>query len=242
MYALLWEQREADLDFMLLQNGIPCGGKDYLSILQAWREGEEECGAFDTGQDIVRLLESFAVKKRNNELQLTGEVLFENRSADLTFTFEPDGTITALTVGGHYDMDEIMKKAMQNTAISMGVVFAVLVFMSVIISCLRFAGALQNRKGEEGTGSNASGTKSRAARRAAAEEDIAKTLGNLLHQTAFGFEPLLLVPIAFGMLLVNIYPDIMAQAKDSSNGIAGLLRYFYLLDEWSILPSLIFMG
>ena len=25
-----------------------------------------------------------------------------------------------------------------------------------------------------------------------------------------GFEPLLLVPIAFGMLLVNIYPDIIA--------------------------------
>ena len=28
-----------------------------------------------------------------------------------------------------------------------------------------------------------------------------------------GFEPLLLVPIAFGMLLVNIYPDIMISPK-----------------------------
>ena len=33
-----------------------------------------------------------------------------------------------------------------------------------------------------------------------------------------GFEPLLLVPIAFGMLLVNIYPDIMLHAEDSANG------------------------
>jgi oxaloacetate decarboxylase beta subunit len=60
-----------------------------------------------------------------------------------------------------------------------------------------------------------------------------------------GFEPLLLVPIAFGMLLVNIYPDIMADAYTDANGIehaAGLLHYFYLMDEWSILPSLIFMG
>ena len=57
-----------------------------------------------------------------------------------------------------------------------------------------------------------------------------------------GFEPLLLVPIAFGMLLVNIYPDIMLSIEDSSNGVGGLLHYFYLLDEWSILPSLIFMG
>ena len=95
---------------------------------------------------------------------------------------------------------------------------------------------------------------------------IVNTLSNLLQQTAFlnltlgnlamifvafvflylairhGFEPLLLVPISFGMLLVNIYPDIMLKVEDSSNGVGGLLHYFYLLDEWSILPSLIFMG
>ena len=86
---------------------------------------------------------------------------------------------------------------------------------------------------------------------------IINVLGNLIHQTAFfnltvgnyamivvaciflylaikkDYEPLLLVPISFGMLLVNIYPDIMAEG--------GLLHYFYLLDEWSIFPSLIFL-
>ena len=70
-------------------------------------------------------------------------------------------------------------------------------------------------------------------------EYISNTLGNLVEQTAFmnltfgnlimiavacvflylairhEFEPLLLVPIAFGMLLVNIYPDIMLHAEDS---------------------------
>ena len=95
---------------------------------------------------------------------------------------------------------------------------------------------------------------------------IVSTLDNLIHQTAFfnltggnylmilvacvflylaiakGFEPLLLTPIAFGMLLVNIYPDIMISIEDSANGTGGLLYYFYLLDEWAILPSLIFMG
>ena len=97
-------------------------------------------------------------------------------------------------------------------------------------------------------------------------EYIQNTLLNLLQQTAFlnlsvgnlimilvaciflylaigkGFEPLLLVPISFGMLLVNIYPDIMLSIEDSSNGVGGLLHYFYLLDEWSILPSRIVMG
>ena len=34
----------------------------------------------------------------------------------------------------------------------------------------------------------------------------------------------------------------MANPEDMSNGVGGLLHYFYILDEWSILPSLIFMG
>ncbi len=60
-----------------------------------------------------------------------------------------------------------------------------------------------------------------------------------------GFEPLLLIPIAFGMLLVNIYPDIIADAYVDAAGIehaGGLFSYFFKLDEWSILPSLIFLG
>ena len=59
------------------------------------------------------------------------------------------------------------------------------------------------------------------------------------------YEPLLLVPIAFGMLLVNLFPGIMAPPTVDANGndvAAGLLYYFYLGDEWGIFPSLIFMG
>ncbi|MBQ3512419.1 MAG: sodium ion-translocating decarboxylase subunit beta [Lachnospiraceae bacterium] len=87
---------------------------------------------------------------------------------------------------------------------------------------------------------------------------VIDTLNNLLDQTAFaslywgnivmiavaciflylaikkGYEPLLLVPIAFGMLLSNMYPPIIEEG--------GLLHFFFMLDEWSILPSLIFMG
>ncbi len=100
--------------------------------------------------------------------------------------------------------------------------------------------------------------------------NISETLLNLWNQTAFanlywgnyvmilvalvflylgikhGFEPLLLIPIAFGMLLVNIYPDIMAAPSvDPETGVesaGGLLYYFFKLDEWAIFPSLIFLG
>ena len=82
---------------------------------------------------------------------------------------------------------------------------------------------------------------------------ISNTFTNLLQQTAFfnltagnmlmilvafiflylairkGFEPLLLVPISFGMLLVNIYPDIMKEVGADGSG-GGLLQYFFKLD------------
>ena len=84
-------------------------------------------------------------------------------------------------------------------------------------------------------------------------EYISNTLGNLVEQTAFmnptfgnlimiavacvflylairhEFEPLLLVPIAFGMLLVNIYPDIMLHAEDAANGTGDFCITFISL-------------
>ena len=90
---------------------------------------------------------------------------------------------------------------------------------------------------------------------------ITETLNNLLHQTAFfnldwgnyvmiavacfflylaikhEFEPLLLVPIAFGMLLVNIYPDIMAEPYTDVQGLehaGGLtpVHHLYVITKY----------
>ena len=76
-------------------------------------------------------------------------------------------------------------------------------------------------------------------------EYFVETFTNLIHQTAFfqltwgnylmvavacvflylairhEFEPLLLVPIAFGMLLVNLYPDIMKEISYIVTDTAG---------------------
>ena len=84
-------------------------------------------------------------------------------------------------------------------------------------------------------------------------EYIASTLNNLIHQTAFfnltwgnyvmilvacfflylairhEFEPLLLLPIAFGMLLVNIYPDIMLHPENAANGAGGFVFWLFFV-------------
>ena len=71
-----------------------------------------------------------------------------------------------------------------------------------------------------------------------------------------GFEPLLLVPIAFGMLLTNLpganmfHPDYFLKVVDGATAInwaelghgAGLIDYLYLGVKLGIYPCLIFMG
>ena len=67
------------------------------------------------------------------------------------------------------------------------------------------------------------------------------------------FEPLLLLPIAFGMLLVNIYPEIMydplmmssyeGEVVEGAHWYdSGVLRLIYAGVKSSIFPCLIFMG
>jgi len=52
------------------------------------------------------------------------------------------------------------------------------------------------------------------------------------------FEPLLLIPIAMGMLLSNLFGSQVFNAEEGT----GILYYFYSLNKMGILPPLIFMG
>ena len=56
------------------------------------------------------------------------------------------------------------------------------------------------------------------------------------------FEPLLLIPIAFGMLLTNLPYANMMMEPGGHGQPGGLLWYFFQGDELGIFPPLIFMG
>ena len=58
-----------------------------------------------------------------------------------------------------------------------------------------------------------------------------------------GFEPLLLLPIAFGILLANLpLTGIMDAPLKGTNEPGGLLYYIYMGVKLGIYPSLIFLG
>ena len=62
-----------------------------------------------------------------------------------------------------------------------------------------------------------------------------------------GFEPLLLIPIAFGMFLTNLpLAGLMAHPEYAADGtlknVGGLLYYIYQGNKLGIFPPLIFLG
>ncbi len=130
--------RESTFEDQLANMGLSITPDNFVSVLEAWKAGEKECGAYvDHG--------AYTIKATADELHVTTEAKFQNRDAELEFVFDRNLYLESLTVGAHYSMGEILKKAGMNTLLGMGTVFVVLILISVIISLFKYIPAMQER-------------------------------------------------------------------------------------------------
>lgn len=63
---------------------------------------------------------------------------------DITVTYDKDGEISDWKAEEHQTVSEIMGRAALNTVMSMAIVFLVLIFISVLISCFKFISKAQS--------------------------------------------------------------------------------------------------
>ena len=133
---------DEQLNYQLMQSGYPFTAESFLSSMDAWQAGVEECGAYIGHGDLT-------YEAGNSELSITTTAEFEDRQADLEIIYETDlrGNLQldSLTVSGKYSMGEILQKAGLNTLLGMGTVFVVLIFISFIISLFRFIPELEKK-------------------------------------------------------------------------------------------------
>lgn len=130
--------RESTFEDQLANMGLSITPDNFVSVLEAWKAGEKECGAYvDHG--------AYTIEATADELHVTTEAKFKNRDAELEFVFDKNMYLESLTVGAHYSMGEILKKAGMNTLLGMGTVFVVLILISVIISLFKYIPAMQER-------------------------------------------------------------------------------------------------
>lgn len=119
------------------QTGVQMEADDFATALEGWKASLEECGDFESHDD-------YEFKATSTGVTVTAPATFSDRKADLEFVFDENMTLESFTVNAHYGMSEILEKAGLNTLLGMGTVFVMLIFMSFIISLIKYVPALLN--------------------------------------------------------------------------------------------------
>ena len=120
----------------LAELGLPISPEVFISAMDSWQMGEEECGAY-LGHG------EYTFEAGEKELKVTTEAEFENRNAAIEFVFNKNLFLDNLTVSAHFSLREILEKAALNTLLGMGTVFLVLILISLIISLFKYIPNIQ---------------------------------------------------------------------------------------------------
>lgn len=119
------------LEYNMMTTGLPVSGEDFLSVIKAWESAEDECGAFVEYGELK-------TEVNGSEVAVTTEAKYEDRQATITFQFNEDSKLESMDVAAEYQISEILVKAVLNTVLGMGTVFAVLIFLAFLIYCMKF--------------------------------------------------------------------------------------------------------
>ena len=121
------------------QLGVKMDASDLVVAIQGWEASKEECGTYIGHGD-------YEFTASTTGLKVTTKAEFSEREADLEFSFNEDLELESFTVSAKFEMNEILQKAGLNTLLGMGTVFAVLIFMSFVISLFKYIPMITERK------------------------------------------------------------------------------------------------
>lgn len=114
-----------------------------VSMVSAWQADSEIVGTY------VGVVE-ISCRVEGETVVVAGTVDYSLRDADVEMTFNKEGEMTVFSLNAKYTLGERMAKAGLNTLIGIVVVFAVLILISLLISCFKYINkaemALKNRK------------------------------------------------------------------------------------------------
>ena len=104
----------------------------YASGLNSWKSAKKDLGAYESVESAV------SVPTDDGGYETTLTVNFEERECEFLMGRDRKGNLTEITVSPDYTMGEVMAQAAGNLIVGMGMVFAVLIFIMLIISAFRF--------------------------------------------------------------------------------------------------------
>lgn len=138
--------QETEMELQLINAGLPLTPESFIGAMESWQAGIEECGAYIQHGE-------YTYEASEDELEVTTNVLYEEREATIVFLFDENLYLENMTVNAQFSLGEILQKAGLNTILGMGTVFAVLIFIAFIISLFKYISviedALKNKKNKK---------------------------------------------------------------------------------------------
>ena len=128
----------------LIQQGV---SETQIEASQKWEEMQEEFGKVKKIDE-----DTFKVTKSGKTLTTDMTIAFAKKDVNFEVVYDYYSMdITGISVDPIYSLGEKMQKAGLNTVISMSVVFAVLILISLLISCFNIFPYLEMKKAEKKT-------------------------------------------------------------------------------------------
>lgn len=114
-----------------------------INLFNSWLDTRAEVGQYVGVNDWI-------FEKNGDSVVVTAKVDYSERDADFRIGFSKKGVMEFSSFNVQYTWGEKMTKALLNTVIGMGVVFVVLIMISLLIGCFQYIGkieqALKNKK------------------------------------------------------------------------------------------------
>lgn len=129
-------------NYQFMQTGLRFTPESFSAAIESWKAGVDECGAYVGHGDFVYEASADALK-------VTTRVEYEDREADVVFEFDEKLYLETVNINAEYSKGEILQKAGMNTLLGMGTVFAVLIFISIVISLFKFIPSKDASKKEQ---------------------------------------------------------------------------------------------
>lgn len=122
--------------YQLYQMQMPLTPESYIESCEAWLSAVKECGTYQGHGDYLFEVDSDGIVVKTT-------ATFADRQADIIFRYGENSYLESMTISADYTTGEILEKAGLNTVLGMGTVFSVLIFISIIISFMKFIPKLQ---------------------------------------------------------------------------------------------------
>lgn len=124
-------------------NSYKVSGDEFtVSVMEAWESNREELGEFKS-------LGKSETEKLTDGYSVTVFAQFANYNAQMVYLYDDTGVPTSFSLDIQYPMAVLLKRAGMNTIMGMGIVFLMLVFLTLVISLFRHIGKIEE-KGQPG--------------------------------------------------------------------------------------------